>query len=145
MLHLSLHCNILVIFVVTLLCMPPIKCFMKFTPSCPILWRLPNFSCVHRLPETCLSTADTYMQGKSCPEGCVFTRCPAKNGHCYAMTINENIFFSVSDHSNVSSNNYYNLKHFKNFKLSFIKYICVSWLFSCELKLFVYGNTHFNV
>ena len=51
----------------------------------------------------------------------------------------------MSDHSNVTNNKYYKLKHFKNVKLSFIKYTFVSWLFSCKLKLFVYDNAHFSV
>jgi hypothetical protein len=75
----------------------------------------------------------------------VFTCCSAKKGHCYAVAVNE----SSSPHPQCQAivmftNNNYNLKHFKYVKLSFMKYTCVSWLFSCKLKLFVY-NAHFSV
>lgn len=86
--------------------------------SCPILCRL---------PETGLSTADTYMQGKSCPEGSVFLlAAQPKKVTAMPWLLMRTVFFLVSDHSNVINSNYYNLKHFKNVKLSFTKYTCVS-------------------
>jgi len=147
MLHLSAHCNILVIFVVTLLCMPSIKC-VNFTLSCPILWRLPNFTCVGRLPETCLECWYLHARKVVPRRFSVFTCCSAKQVIAMPWLFMRTVFFffsPVSDHSNITSNNYYNLKHFKNVKLSFIKYTCVSWLFSCKLKLFVHDNAHFSV
>jgi hypothetical protein len=108
----------------SVVCASSNKVCQEFYIEFSYFWSLPNFSCVGSLPVSCLSTADTYMQAESCPEGSVFYMLLSQK---MSLLLMRTFFFSVSDCSNVTNNNYYNLKHFKHFKLSFIKYTCVSW------------------
>jgi hypothetical protein len=66
----------------------------------------------------------------------------SQKGNCYAVAVNENSFPHLQCQTIVMLPITIIITYVK---LSFIKYTCVSWLFSCELKLFVYDNAHFIV